>query len=72
MYSKIYNSISPVKICPNNYVSDETLCHLCNIRERRLAQIDNIPRPDLSSADNRDNFMKGDNPINGLLNTVRT
>ncbi|KAL4098782.1 hypothetical protein QTP88_023320 [Uroleucon formosanum] len=51
----------------NIYVSDETLCQSCNFREHRLRQIDNIYKSDLSSADNRDNFMKGDNPINGIL-----
>ncbi|KAE9537616.1 hypothetical protein AGLY_006639 [Aphis glycines] len=46
-------------------ISDETLCHACNIREYRLRQIDNIYKPKVS----RDNFMKGDNLINELLNT---
>ncbi|KAF0761801.1 Uncharacterized protein FWK35_00013435 [Aphis craccivora] len=51
----------------NNYGHDrdETLCHACNIREYRLRQIDNIYKPKLS----RDNFMKGNNLINELLNT---
>ncbi|KAL5241812.1 hypothetical protein ACI65C_009222 [Semiaphis heraclei] len=49
---------------------DETLCHLCNIREYRLRQIDNMYKPDLFTEDNRANFiMKGDNPINGLIST---
>ncbi|XP_060856924.1 uncharacterized protein LOC132934603 [Metopolophium dirhodum] len=46
---------------------DETLCQSCNLREYRLRQIDNIYYiSDLSPADNRDNFMKGDNSINGI------
>jgi len=54
----------------NIYVSDETLCQSYNIREYRLRQIDNIYKSDLSSVNNKDNFMKGDNPINGSLSTV--
>ncbi|CAI6371132.1 unnamed protein product [Macrosiphum euphorbiae] len=46
---------------------DETLCQSCNLREYRLRQIDNIYyTSDSCPADNRDNFMTGDNSINEI------
>jgi hypothetical protein len=65
--SKIQLYFSNINCSNNNYISDETLCHSCNVREYRLSQINNIYKPELS----RDNFMNGDNPINGLLNIVK-
>lgn len=50
-------------------ISDEKLCYVCNIRKHRLEQIEKS-RPDLTSAVDKDHFMKGDNPLNKLLNKV--
>lgn len=52
-------------------ISDEKLCFVCNIRKHRLEQIEKC-RPDLTSTINKDNFMKGDNPFNKILNKVCT
>ncbi|VVC42662.1 Domain of unknown function DUF4496 [Cinara cedri] len=50
----------------NIYSKDDQLCYSCCIRKHRLSNID-IMNPDiLSSANNENGFMRGDNPINGL------
>lgn len=50
-------------------ISDE-LCYWCNIRVNRLNYVDKL-KP-LSTNNSKDEFMKGDNPMNSQYSSVRS